>query len=138
MYHVTDVTYVNEEGPLVFNVMFHVNDLPTVFATDLVYAVQQKEWLANPFITHDLQALMSTGECALCKKKKVACHPLINAHQEVKESLIAHPAFQRLAKEHFNAHQIFKTEDDAKLRIETEKQIWDDLVKENERLLKRG
>ncbi|AOM82295.1 hypothetical protein [Salisediminibacterium beveridgei] len=137
MYHVTDVTYVNEEGPLVFTVMFHVNDLPTVFATDLVYAVQQKEWLANPFITHDLQALMSVGECALCGETKVACHPLIGAHREVKERLLAHPAFQRLVRDHFNARQIFKIEDAARLRIATDKQIWDELVKDNERLLKR-
>lgn len=137
MYEVSDVTYVNEEGPLVFTVMFHVNGLPTVFATDLVYAVQQKEWLANPFITHDLQALMSVGDCAICGETKVACHPLIDAHREVKQKLIAHPAFKRLARDHFNARQIFHSEAVTNLRIETDKKIWDDLIKDNQHVVKR-
>ncbi|ADH98895.1 hypothetical protein [Salisediminibacterium selenitireducens] len=129
MYEVTEVTYVNEEGPLVFTVMFHVNGEPTVFATDVLYSVNRKQWLANPFITHDLQALMNFGPCAICKETQVACHPLIQEHKDVKSGILNHDTFVRLASERFEARGVgFGVRE---LMIETDKAVWDRIIEEN-------
>lgn len=131
MYEVTEVTYVNEEGPLVFTVMFHVNGEPTVFATDVLYSVTRKKWLANPFVTHDLQALMNYGNCAICGETQVACHPLIEEHRLVKEGILDHQTFIRLASERFEARSV--SYGAYELMIETDKEVWDQIIEENRR-----
>ncbi|WP_096202742.1 hypothetical protein [Bacillus sp. FJAT-45350] len=93
-FQVSNIRQMKEVQPLVWSIVFELNNKSFGYMTDLLYVKETQTWICTKMIPHELTSLLEQQTCPLCEDDRISCTVASKHHNEIMPSVLASKQFR--------------------------------------------